>query len=82
MKGGITLVKRQKLRIIRSVRFNKNKDPARNYYREQIIVYTAWRNEGRDLLKDFQTYQDRFKVAKDEIKQKRKQYENHTDILD
>ena len=40
MKGGITLVKRQKPRIIRSVRFNKNKDPE-NYYREQIMLYTA-----------------------------------------
>ena len=81
MKGGITLVKRQKPRIIRSVRFNKNKDPE-NYYREQIMLYTAWRNESRDLLKDFQTYQDRFEVAQDEIKQNRKQYENHSDILD
>ena len=81
MKGGITLVKRQKPRIIRSVRFNKDKDPE-NYYREQIMLYTAWRNESRDLLKDFPTYQDRFEVAKDEIKQNRKQYENHSDILD
>ena len=81
MKGGITLVKRQKPRIIRSVRFNKNKDPE-NYYREQIMLYTAWRNETTDLLKDFQTYQDRFEVVKDEIKQNRKQYENHTDVLD
>ena len=79
MKGGITLVKRQKPRIIRSVRFNKNKDPE-NYYREQIMLYTAWRNETTDLLKDFQTYQDRFQVAKDEIEQNRKQYENHTDF--
>ena len=68
MKGGITLVKRQKPRIIRSVRFDKNK-------------YSG-REEGRDLLKDFQTYQDQFEVAKDEIKKNRKQYENHTDILD
>ena len=81
MKGGITLVKRQKPRIMRSVRFNKDKDPG-NYYREQIMLYTAWRNESRDLLKDFQTYQDRYEVAKDEIKQNRKQYENHSDILD
>ena len=43
MKGGITLVKRQKQRIIRSVRFNKNKDPE-NYCREQIMLYTPWRN--------------------------------------
>ena len=64
-----------------SVRFNKNKDPE-NYYREQIMLYTAWRNETRDLLKDFQTYQDRFQVVKDEIKQNRTQYENHIDVLD
>jgi hypothetical protein len=37
MKGGTTLVKRQKPRIIRPVRFNKNKDPE-NYCREQIML--------------------------------------------
>ena len=57
MKGGITLVKRQKPRIIRSVRFNKNKDPE-NHCREQIMLYTPWRNDRKDLLKDFQTYRD------------------------
>ena len=81
MKGGITLVKRQKPRIIRSVRFNKNKDPE-NYCREQIMPYTSWRNETTDLLKDSETYQDRFEVVKDKIEQSRKQYENHTDVLD
>ena len=81
IKGGITLVKRKKPRIIRSVRFNRNKDPE-NYCREQIMLYTAWRNETTDLLKDVQTYQDQFEVVKDEIKQNRKQYENHTEILD
>jgi endonuclease/exonuclease/phosphatase (EEP) superfamily protein YafD len=81
MKGGMTLVKRQKPRIIRSVRFNKNKDPE-NYCREQIMLYTPWRNETTDLLKDFQTYEDRFEVVKDVIEQNRKQYENHTEALD
>ena len=81
MKGGITLVKRQKPRIIRSVRFNKNKDPE-NYCREQIMLYTAWRNETTDLLKEFQTYQDRFEDVKDLIKLNRQQYENHIEILD
>ena len=81
MKGGITLIKRQKPRIIRSVRFNKNKDPE-NFCREQIMLYTAWRNETTDLLKDFQTYQDRFEVLKDVIEQNRKQYEHHTEALD
>ena len=73
MKGGITLVKRQKPRIIRSVRFNKNKDPE-NYCREQIMLYTAWRNENTDFLKDLQTYQDRYEINKDVIEQNRKQY--------
>ena len=81
MNGGITLVKRQKPRIIRSVRFNKNKDPE-NYCREQIMLYTTWRNETTDLLKDFQTHQDHFEFVKDEIEQNRKQYEYHTDVLD
>ena len=81
MKGGIKLIKRQKPRIIRSVRFNKNKDPE-NFCREQIMLYTAWRNETTDLLKDFQTYQDRFEVLKDVIEQNRKQYEHHTEALD
>ena len=81
IKGGITLVKRKKPRIIRSVRFNRNKDPE-NYCREQIMLYTVWRNETTDLLKDVQTYQDQFEVVKDEIEQNRKQYENHTEILD
>ena len=80
MKGGITLVKRQKPRIIRSVRFNKNKDPE-NYFREQRMLYTAWRNATKDLLKDSQTYH-RFQVVKDEIEQNRKTYENHTELLD
>ena len=75
------LVKRQKLRIIRSVRFNKNKDPE-NYRREQIMLYTAWRNETTDLLKDSETCQDQFEVVKDEIEQNKKQYEHHTDVLD
>ena len=81
MKGGITLIKRQKPRIIRSVRFNKNKDPE-NFCREQIMLYTTWRNETTDLLKDFQTYQDRFEVLKDMIEQNKKQYEHHTEALD
>ena len=81
MKGGITLVKRQKPRIIRSVRFSKNKDPE-NYCRKQIMLYTAWRNETTDLLKDSQTYQERFEVVKNEIEQNSKQYENHAEILD
>ena len=41
------------------------------------MLYTAWRNETTDLLKDFQTYQHRFEVLEN-----RKQYEHHTEALD
>ena len=77
MKGGITLVKRQKPRIIRSVIHLIIR-----YCREQIMLYTAWRNETTDLLKDSETYQDQFEVVKDEIEQNKKKYEHHTDVLD
>jgi hypothetical protein len=46
------------------------------------MLYTAWRNETTDLLKEFQTYQDRFEDVKDLIELNREQYENHTEILD
>ena len=76
MKGGIMLIKRQKPRIIRSVRFKKNKE---NYCREQIMLYTPWRNEKKDLLKDFNTHQDRFENVKGLIEENRKQFENHSE---
>ena len=58
MRGGFKLVKRRNPRIIRSVRFSKEKDP-QNYYREQLMLYTPWRNEQKDLLKGCQTYEER-----------------------
>ncbi len=45
------------------------------------MLYTAWRNETTDLLKDFQTYQHWFEVLKDVIEQNRKQYEHHIEVL-
>ena len=78
------LIKRQKPRIIQSVRFNKNKENYKeNHCTEQIMLYTPWRNEKKDLLKDFNTYhQDRFENVKGLIKQNRKQFENHSEVLD
>ena len=46
------------------------------------MLYTPWRNEKNDLLKDFQTYPDRFEDVKNVIEENRKQYENHSDVLD
>ena len=81
VKGGMILIKRKRPKIIRSVRFNKNKDPE-NYCCEKIMLYTPWRNEKKDLLKDFETYQDRFETVKHQIEENSKQYENHSEVID
>ena len=81
LKGGMKLVKRKKAKIIRSVRFNKENDPE-NYYREQLMLYTPWRNEEKDLIKDCKTYQERYKQVEEIAKSNKQQYEYHSDILD
>ena len=75
------LVKRKKAKIIRYVRYHKDKDPEK-HYREQLMLYTPWRKENIDLIKDCQTFQERFKQVKDEVISNRHQYEYHSEILD
>ena len=81
LKGGLKLVKRHKPKIIRSVRFNKNKDPE-NYSREQLMLYTSWRNENKDLIQNCKTYQELHEQVTNTIAQNRQQYECHTEVLD
>jgi len=81
LKGGLKLVKRKHPKIIRSVRYHRDKD-AENHYREQIMLYTSWRNENTDLIKDCQTYQERFEQVKNNVLCNRNQYEYHSEILD
>lgn len=81
LRGGMKLVKRKRAKIIRSVRFNKEKDPE-NYYREQLMLYTPWRNEQTDLIKDCETYQHRYQQVESIINSNREQYECHSDILE
>ena len=64
LKGGMKLVKRKKAKIIRSVRFNKENDPE-NYYGEQFMLYTPWRNKEKDLIKDCKAYQERYKQVEE-----------------
>ena len=81
LKGGMKLVKRRKPKIIRSVRYHKDKDPE-NHYREQLMLYAPWQKESTDLIKDCQTYHERFEQVKDEVLYNRRQYEYHSEILD
>ena len=81
LKGGLKLVKRKKAKIIRYVRYHKEKDPEK-HYREQLMLYTPWRKENIDLIKDCQTYQERFEQAVDEVISNRHHYEYHSEMLD
>ena len=81
LKGGMKLVKGKRAKIIRSVRFNKEKEPE-NYYREQLMLYTPWRNEQKDLIKDCQTYQERYQQVELIVNSNKEQYDRHSDILE
>ena len=81
LKGGIKLIKRQKPKVIRSVRFNKSKDPD-NYFREQLMLYVPWRNEATDIIEHYQSYQERYEKLDHLLSVNRMKYEYHTDILE
>ena len=53
--GSKELNKRTQARINRSVWFNKEAQPEKRY-RELLMLYTSWRNEETDLLKNYSTY--------------------------
>ena len=46
------------------------------------MLYTPWRKEHIDLIKDCQAYQERFERVKDEVISNKHQYEYHSEILD
>ena len=47
--------RRSKARVLRSVWFNKQKEPEK-HHRELLMLFTPWRNEETDLLGNFASY--------------------------
>ena len=62
-----------KARVLRSVWFNKQKEPEK-HYRELSMLFTPWRNEETDLLGSFKSYGDRCMVLSNVIEEQMKQY--------
>lgn len=56
--GALTFKKRNKAKIIRYVRFNKEND-SEKYYREQLMLFCPWRSEN-DILGLCDTYQEQY----------------------
>lgn len=57
MRGGAILRKRKTPKVIRYIRYNKEQDPE-NFFREQLMLFYPLRNESKDLIGDFQTFEE------------------------
>ena len=67
------LKKRTQARIIRSVWFNKAAQPEK-HYRELLMLFTSWRNEETDLLKNYSSFKQHYLARHDEISEQMQQY--------
>ena len=72
---------RAKARIIRSVCFNQQID-AEKHYRELIMLFTSWRSENTDLIRNCSSYEEHFLLIKDKIADQMKQYAICSEDLD
>ena len=59
---------RAKVRIIRSVWFNKEAYPEK-HYRELIMLFTSWRNEDTDLIGKYSSYKEDYLALQESIKE-------------
>ena len=78
--GNHKVVLRTKPKILRYVNYNQKVD-SENYYREQIMLFFPWRNEEKDLLKNYKTYQDHFKTIRERIQLKKMEYDQNSELL-
>ena len=74
-------VLRIKPKIIRYVHYNEKVD-SNNYYREQLMLFHPWRNEEKDLLGGYETFQDHYKAIKTEIQVKKTEYDANLELSD
>ena len=80
-KNGTKYKKRKVPRIIRYVKYNKKRNPE-NYFREQLMLFVPWRNEQKDLLGSFDTYEACYNSVQKSLISKRNEYEHHAEELE
>ena len=73
-KNGTKYKKRKVPRIIRYVKYNKKKDPE-NYFREQLMLFVPWRNEQKDLIGSFDTYEAHYNSVQTSLISRRNELE-------
>ena len=80
-KNGTKYKKRKVPRVIRYVKYNEKKDPE-NYFRGQLMLFVPWRNEQKDLLGSFNTFEAYYKSVQTSLIPKRNEYEHHVEELE
>ncbi|XP_069109665.1 ATP-dependent DNA helicase PIF1-like [Argopecten irradians] len=81
LKNGIKIRKRKNDRVIRFVGFSK-KTNAENYYREKLLLYLPWRNEQKDVLGNYDTYEEHYRNKADIVQVKQRVYEHFMEELE
>jgi hypothetical protein len=62
------------------VRFNK-KTNAENFYRERLLLFYPWRDEGKDLKGSHETYEAMYKSIQRFVESKARQYEHNAEEI-
>ena len=77
--GNFRIVLRTKPKIIRYVNYSEPVD-SNNYYREQLMLFHSWRNEEKDLLGGYKTFQDHYKAVEKEMLAKKFEYDANLEL--
>lgn len=62
-KNGVEIIKRKKPCVLRWVHFDKETD-SEKYYREHLMLFIPCRNEEKDLIKTFASFQESFQSCR------------------
>lgn len=68
-KNGVEVIKRKKPCVLRWVHFDKETD-SEKYYREHLMPFIPWRNEEKDLIKTFASFEESFQSCRLQVEKK------------
>lgn len=74
-------LKVKKTRVIRYVHFNPDVQEE-NFYREQLMLFSPWRDENTDILGGCQSFKERFHLIQDAILKEKMKYEPHREQIE
>ena len=72
-----SIKKRTQARIIRSVWLNKEAQPEK-HFRELLMLFTSWRNEETDTLRNYSSFEEHYMARRNEIDDQMQQYAVNT----